>query len=193
MTQDNRPCRSRNPTDRSNAERSAHRPRTATALAAPSSMVTTRNTAALVSEATTGWDFTAGTYDPWRSARRSQPVKGPGDPDGSIRPGSTDAFASLRSIRHRGSGRPCRRFRDIPNTPQGAARRGDRGTVGPMVARAAAPRLSRRPPAAVGPTRAALKRRPPRLRLNALAPGRETGREGRPRSFPWRRRRGSCP
>ena len=61
MTQESRLSESRKPTERSRPDRSALRPRTAASWSAPSFTVTTRNMAARVSGAATGWGLVDGT------------------------------------------------------------------------------------------------------------------------------------
>ena len=60
MTQDSCPSRSRNPTERSSALRSAQNDRTTVALSSPGFTVTTRKIAARVSGAATGCGTGAG-------------------------------------------------------------------------------------------------------------------------------------
>ena len=62
MMQDSRLSESRKPTERSRPERSAARPRTVASCSAPSFIVTTRNMAARVSGAATGWGLVDGTH-----------------------------------------------------------------------------------------------------------------------------------
>ena len=62
MTQESRLSESRKPTERSRPDRSALRPRTVASWSAPSFIVATRNMAARVSGAATGWGLVGGTH-----------------------------------------------------------------------------------------------------------------------------------
>ena len=61
MTQESRLSGSRKPTERSSPDRSALTPRTVSSWSGPSFIVTTRNMAARVSDAATGWEIVDGT------------------------------------------------------------------------------------------------------------------------------------